>query len=489
MVYFRFLQPSPRRVEYTCSSNSDTRLIDLLDPLISPVDWEVVADLALANPNVLLERDCLRQTPLFLALQRDAPPFVIQAFLQACPEAAQEVQRIGLMPLHLAVARGSDPQSVKHLLHACPQAASRQMSDGCVPLHFVRNVETARLLIQACPMALRIPNNAKYLPLHRVAYASYSSPELVQLLVDTEHDTMASFSSTKTNMHSTTMHPMMSQLLARTCHGISPLDAACEMIERDLRHGDPVCLVKWNKLVILAKAVHNLQQAQPQPHNTETSTTTTMSLLQGIPDDQSFSILNIILQSINEPSLRIIRYILTKKHPEQRAFLDQQGRSALAIAASRRDMPMDILLFLIRDKVLRKMALVMDHQGRFPLHLAAATGRSVDAGLKELWKAAPVTLTLLDPTTGLYPCLLAAMEREGDEGCSLDTIFSLLRETPWLIPITANNSVSTAMRRSKLGFSTILRPLTRVAREKLFVLWCLCLPLLLAMLLQRWCGM
>jgi ankyrin repeat protein len=485
MVYFRFLQPSPRRVA-AYNSTSDNRLIALLDPLVSPADWEAVADLALANPAVLLERDCLRQTPLFLALQRDAPPFVIQAFLQVCPEAAQEVQRIGLMPLHLAVSRGSDPQSVKHLLDACPQAASRQMSDGCVPLHFVRNVETARLLIQACPMALSIPNNANYLPLHRVAYASYSSPELVQLLVDAEHDTKP-IASINPNMHVTTMLPMTSQLLARTCHGISPLDAACEMIERDLRHGDPVCLVKWNKLVILAKAAHDIQKAQQQPHSTETSTTH-MSLLQEIPDDQSFSILNVLLQSINEPSLRIIRYILTKKHPEQRAFLDHQGRSALAIAASRSDMPMDVLHFLIRDKVLSKMATVMDYQGRVPLHLAAETGRSVDAGLKELWKAAPVALTLPDPTTGLYPCLLAATRREGDEGCSLDTIFSLLRETPWLIPRTVNSSVPTATRRSKLGFSTILRSLTRGARDNMFVLFCLFLPVLVAMLVPRWCG-
>ncbi|CAB9499467.1 expressed unknown protein [Seminavis robusta] len=492
-------------------SNDNRQLLDLLvDPRQLPphhvqraaIDWQQVVTVALENPLTLHVRDQFRlRTPLFLAIERDAPPFVIQAFLQSYPPAARVVQKIGLTPLHLAVARGAHNHVVQYLLGAWPEAASYKMSDGCVPLHFARNVETARLLIEAYPEALWVANKAAYLPIHRVVYAPYASPEVVKRFLDAElkvvQDSDDDNASPNKNKKS---HEQESQLLAKTIHGITPLDAACEMVFRDLNHnqrdGDDnnnntppvVSPEKWEKLLVLAKHTYDVHQSGCRRRRRRPSST-----LHSMPLGMDKPLLHILLQytSIELQVLPLVlQYILNHKYPEQRAMVDK-GRSALAIAVSRPNMSGSVVKLLLQDPVLRAMATVTDVQGRLPLHSATASGHR--DGLEELMRAAPVALTIPDPVTGLYPCLLAAATATDDgddddcqEALSVNAIYSLLRETPSIVPTMSSTCTETAVT-GKRGLTqsqheVALLGKTLSAAKEVYVWWIL--PILLAFLLH-----
>lgn len=415
-------------------------ILDILSLTDTAIDWELVASRAREAPQELRHRDAVRNhTALFLAIQRDAPPFVIKTFLQLYPEAARHVQRLGLAPLHLSVARGSPVEVVRYILEAWPEASSKPMSDGCVPLHFVRDIETARILLEVNPRALFITNNASYLPLHRIATAAYASAELLQLLIVTPG----------------TLSERRHQLNARTVHGMTPLQAVCEMVERDILQGVPVCPLKWDKLVILARAADKCQQ-------------------HGV--DFNFCLLHALLRRANLP-FRVIRYTI-QTHPEQVSKVDNQGRSALCIAASRIETPSQTLGLLLKDPWMRSMATTVDSLGRCPLHYAAASGRSFDDGLGLIWKAAPLVLTIPDPQTGLYPVLLASLANSIETGeTRQNTIFCLLRETPWLIPRTKRFAES----RSSVIRAGCWYPHTSLSERALVILWWLVLPLATAL--------
>lgn len=484
--------------------------------------WKTVVDRARKQPYELQLRGIGdKETALFMAIQGDAPPFVIEEFLQLYPAAARDVQRIGLTALHLAVARGLAPQAIAAILQAWPQAAQKKMTDGCVALHFARDLETARLLLKVYPEAIYVANNADYLPLHRLIYASYAGPELVQLLVDAEINMMDNLNNQLKNHHAYYYYygnyylqqRKKNQLFARTWNGITPLDAACDMLERELKSCEvksrttrtgrsyrtrsttraasaatttttQVCPLKWKKLEIVARAAYHQEIQTWRPLSLSRATKDySQEIILG-----TFCILHALV--LFDCPTSIIQYTLDK-YPEQRMQMDEHGRTPLSIAAARRETPSSVIQLLLRVDRASHHDSIGNHEhrsdegdhdnmqpnesdattaaltkdvtcgGRFPLHIAVASRRSFDKGMDAIFKAAPTVLLLPDPITRLCPPVLAAMADKGRCKSSstttnipsraaslaqLRTIYSLLREAPWLIPqTTSSTSAATTM--------------------------------------------
>ena len=84
----------------------------------------------------------------------------------------------------------------------------------------------------------------------------------------------------------------------------------------------------------------------------------------------------------------------------------------------------DILLSANKEAVI-----VPDGDGRFPLHLAIASGMTWNGGLQSIFAASPDILLVCDPVTNLPPFMLAALPKSS----ALDVLYILLSLSPDII--------------------------------------------------------
>lgn len=80
-----------------------------------------------------------------------------------------------------------------------------------------------------------------------------------------------------------------------------------------------------------------------------------------------------------------------------------------------------------------RAALEPDIGGKLPLALAASSGLTWSQGTEQVFAAAPSILRKRDPSTGLFPFMLAATAEVKDEITLVDNIFRLLRLEPSLV--------------------------------------------------------
>eukprot|EP00957_Ditylum_brightwellii_P207906 15355070-Ditylum_brightwellii.AAC.1 len=111
--------------------------------------------------------------PLHLACCYKAPVGVVDALLQAWPEAAEVKNNFG-MPLHCACSNGAPVGVVDVLLQAWPGATVVKEYSGCTPLHYAcchacyhgAPVEEVAALLQAWPAAIKEKDDDDVTPLH-----------------------------------------------------------------------------------------------------------------------------------------------------------------------------------------------------------------------------------------------------------------------------------------------------------------------------------
>ena len=99
--------------------------------------------------------------------------------------------------------------------------------------------------------------------------------------------------------------------------------------------------------------------------------------------------------------------------------------------------------------------------GRLALHLAIEAQISWDGGLSKIFDAAPASLRVPDPKTGLIPFLHAATSgasRGKKDSDSVNTIFQLLRLGPDLIGSSCDGE---EQKRKASGSVKSLRPSKR----------------------------
>jgi hypothetical protein len=116
-------------------------------------------------------------TPLHIACWGNPPMEVVQALLQACPEAATDKDVHGNTPLHVAASYPeTSPAIARAFLDVYPAAASITNKEGLTPLHMAcrfapKNELFIALLIYAYPFALR----------HRTKVSSIEKSKVVSI--------------------------------------------------------------------------------------------------------------------------------------------------------------------------------------------------------------------------------------------------------------------------------------------------------------------
>ena len=109
---------------------------------------------------------------------------------------------------------------------------------------------------------------------------------------------------------------------------------------------------------------------------------------------------------------------------------DRHGRTPLALCASstKIDEHTGWITLTILLHTFPAAAGIPDACGRLPLHLAIASNRTWEGGIKDLLTAEPQSLTMRDPINKLYPFMFAA-----SSNAEINTIYKLLLKNPELV--------------------------------------------------------
>lgn len=420
-------------------------LTQILD--VDPVHWDTFQTRITSHPDEAAS-PCTPtgQTPLCAAIDRDAPLQVIAGILSAHPRAARDLVHAysRLTPLYLAVARGASPDVVRLVLNAYPAAASQPVFNGCLPLHASADVETARMLIEAFPRGVGWRNEQGYLPLHRVSYAADSTPDVVELLIA---------EGRRQNLGGKNGG---GGVFMKTAQGITPLSAVCCTITGgievdEFRSISDCSLLSRSARIKLGKLTAIVRAASDANATRNTTRVWPWTKSVGSQADQKeseskFRILHSVIK-LNCPSL-LISHVL-RANPSQCREFDSMGRSALSLAAQRRDATDTIVAALLDPKLggYPRAAATADRSGRLPLHYAASSRRSFDAAIRAIIEAAPGALEVKDGQSGLYPFMTAAVGNDSD----VDLTYNLLRESPWLVSMPSLNNSTSETHPMKLG--------------------------------------
>ena len=358
--------------------------------------------------------------------RREIPDHIIRQMVEACPRACSYANPMtGVSPLHMAVSIELDPDIIRLIVRACPKAAAWtcRVSGGCTPLHSVKNLATARAIVEACPRAVYILNNAGYLPLHRAAYATNVGVDVLHYLI--EEGRKCNWGWGKGTR----------DVLQESTNGITPLRAAIDVIDKGVELQEfllanmaasegnegvksssdtskslsPSAKRKWEKLLILASE--------------------TIEAKEGSFGETKMPLLHTLVELDCPES--IIRYALTI-YSNQCQDRDRHGRSVLHLALLNKKANENIVRMLLKPPFGHPgMVRVLDHMGNLPLHVLIDSECSYsDNRMKMIMDVEPKALETRDGVHGLYPFMLAA---SCETNCDLGTVYGLLRQTPHLV--------------------------------------------------------
>jgi hypothetical protein len=128
----------------------------------------------------------------YLCRKKEAPVAVVEAFVNAWPEAARTQDSIlESLPLHVACEHDASVEVLAILIHAYPEGLTKPDKYGNLPIHCASSLESpesALLLLHACPESAKMKTNKGQTPLHLACSRYDISNELVQVLIQLYKD-------------------------------------------------------------------------------------------------------------------------------------------------------------------------------------------------------------------------------------------------------------------------------------------------------------
>lgn len=398
--------------------------------LVQSYDWAGTLARIASNPEEARAVGVQGRQPLHVACDHDAPAVVVQALLKVYPEASTMVGTSNMNPLHITCSsQHASVHVIKVLLEGgIPYQAQMPDVDGDTPLHAACRcgapIEVLEVLLKANPQAVRQRDYEGLTPLLRlwVRYFVILGNDVIQ--------------------------------------GVrGPGDLTGELGEA------------WSKTELLLKCAHH------GLHGVEE-----LAGGSGIPGitkgiSAQMGALHSNFQAVHAAAAvdcpRPVVKIATIIYPHQVDERDEAGLTPLLIAASApifkvRDLSDEGYLLEDRihgdvtdsdediqedDEVAEKQASVIeilleasadaacvpDPQGRLPVHLALASGKRWNQGIKHLITSYPDALCVVDCKTQLAPFQLAAEGPKSD----LSTIFEVIRTNPSVlkdVPVDKENT-------------------------------------------------
>jgi len=323
----------------------------------------------------------ITQTPLIdLARMQNWSLLVSKVSSKVGSKEVRHKDTDGLLPLHWACSGGPPVHAVQSLLDAYPEGSAEVDKEGSTALHFAchygASVNVVSLLIEANASAAEQQDLYGRTPLHHAVEKS-ASLDVLRVLADA--------------------NPEMTMM---------PCGPPSHKTQRGWQRRTPLFMVwagalsaaryrrargkAWDKATLLleaAWAVHSPNRIHRMVH-------ASVALDAFLPRDVLMHVINI--------------------HRHQLREADEDGCLPLAIAAAATnhlapERARELIQLLIKE--FPQAALVSDREGRFPLGHALASGKTLESGVEELWRAAPDLLGRRDGIEGLFPALHSASSR------------------------------------------------------------------------------
>ena len=409
--------------------------------------------------------------PVHAAAGTSCPPAAVKFLLQIYSEEVGFTDENLNTPLHIAASRPEiiSFETIKMILTAYPLSMSMQNNDGYTPLHvaclYKAPLEILQLLIEVCPDSTCIQNRFGQTPLF-IAIGMGSPVDILRALLLKRPE----------SVH------------IRDIEGTSTISLAWQLLlsgkhvdERNLKVKEEV---KRSNVNISSLAVVSRSSSLKGDVRTWMSKIDTLlrasfhnTVEEPLPKGRQWRAVHAACAGGTVP-------------PDVLAFALQILRSEAVVVNERGNLPLHIAAFApphtadcspqlgtgrsidMLLKISAKAAFYTDKKGRLPLHLALASGKTWDNGVKRLIDVFPESERMRDPVTLLYPFMLAACEndyrckednsgyQESLEGkpktrkadaelASINTIFMLLRSAPKFITKKENDAEIFFLWRSR----------------------------------------
>ena len=340
--------------------------------------------MSLAPPDrQLLHGNVEGKTPLHVALESRMPYRLIEALVEACPEALAS-SACGYSPLMAAIKESASMEVLELLVQTYPQAADETDLDDKFPLR--RFLETRR---QFSMRAVHLLCRSAEAVLHKDSYGRSCLTYILE----------------RWTSHPVSVQPEVVEILLQHAPQASSDPQTVRAIYHHLKADED----NWWPVV-----QHLLVSWEPESAYTGGA-------------------LDALIRT-NAPVVAFRK--LLSEHPEAAKQVDDHGYTALHTACLHRWSDRDAVLELLLERA-PEQALVVPEDGTTAMHLAASIGRLPLSLLSDLIKAFPEATTMQSRDNGLYPFLVAAsnaVEEEHSTLC-LSTIYLLIHAAPDLLDI------------------------------------------------------
>ena len=387
--------------------------------LVQTYEWASALERIARHPDECKAVGVQGRTPLHVACDHDAPAQVVAALLKAYPEASLMVGTSSMNPLHITCSSQHASVEVVQVLLQGGLATQTNMRDvdGDTPLHAACRcgapIETIRVLLEANPSAVNERDHEGLTPLLRLWVRCFV------MLGDNALDGIRGTEDLTGELRNTWSK---TELLLRGAH----LGSISGRVE-NAQHGNIPSHYTFRPMHAVA--------AVDSPRPVIKMATVLYPKQLEEPDEMGMTPL---LIAANAPIFKVRDLSDEGFMLEDRIYGDSDNESDDDMDDGERGdsgqpSVLDILVGA-NPRAARISCSLGPLAGRLPLHVAIASSKPWNEGIKTILSAYPEAISSIDPESGLFPFLQAASTDRPDCGIILE----LLKKDPSLAVLSPN---------------------------------------------------
>ncbi|GAX09844.1 hypothetical protein FisN_11Lh178 [Fistulifera solaris] len=377
--------------------------------LIHSYDWAAALARITTHPSESRIIGEQGRTPLLIACDHDAPAVVVHSLLKAFPEAAMMVGNSNMNALHITCSSNHASVHVTRILLEAGNPIAMTMMhdiDGDTPLHTACRcgapIEVLEVLLRANPLAVHERDLEGLTPLLRL-WVRYTvilgndAIDSVNCAADLHGELLDAWKKTELLLRCTQRGACDDD--SSSGHAFRPVHAACA--------------------VDCPRSVVRIA-ARMYPHQLEEVDEKGMTPLLIAAAAPVFKVRDLSDQGYTFEDIIYGEETFDDQEQTNKNDGDTDGFS---------QPPVIEIILNANQGGASASAGIPDSKGRLPLHVALESQKTWKEGVKQLVEVYPEGVSTVDPTTSLYPFMLAAKGVGGD----LTTIYEICRLNPSLI--------------------------------------------------------
>jgi len=367
--------------------NSTTTLLHAACEACAPID--VIDKILQLQPSAASASDTNGNLPLHIYCLFGTNVKILRLIIKGYRGAAHTRNKASEFPLQLLLERGMPVEWYQILLDAYPPAATFSDENGSFPLHYCMKNRTeanfVRKLINAYPGAVLIQNKYGATPLFRAVSLNAPIDILKEIIAPCPRMV------TVRNEFATCCITQIWDL-----HHVASQDVVSD---NEFSKNMNISTDSWERIELLLRAAYHDSVEDPPPAG-EVWRAVHAAAAISAPTD-------------------VLQFAIGLYHHQVRLG-DELGRLPIHLAASTsfpishshigHKSPLDILVATYPRGTKR-----FDKKGRLPLHYALESGKNLEEGVEALLAENPVSATVRDSFTGLFPFMLAARYQDSPE--------------------------------------------------------------------------